>query len=198
MSRFIENEILWIEASQDGLIYTALDNYSIVSWKKMHKTMKYSGHSKPIVKFILASEFIFSLAEGGEFIIFNIKTGAVIKKLNFAQDFELMMHPTSYVNKLLFAGKGRAELWNIIENEKIYEFKRIVEGKESQKITQIVQSPVVHTVAIGFSDGEIRVCNLQYDQVLFTFKSTDGGVSSLSFSTDTSLGLSLLASTSYG
>ena len=37
MSRFIENSITWIEAAADGLIYTALDNKTIVSWKKMHK-----------------------------------------------------------------------------------------------------------------------------------------------------------------
>jgi len=30
MSRFIENEILWIEASMDGYVYTALDNKVIV------------------------------------------------------------------------------------------------------------------------------------------------------------------------
>jgi hypothetical protein len=83
MSRFIENEILWIEAAPDGLIYTALDDNSIVSWKKMHKQQLYIGHSKPIVKFILASEFIFSLAQDGEFIIFNIKTGGIVKRKQF-------------------------------------------------------------------------------------------------------------------
>ena len=45
MSRFIENSISWIEASPDGLIYTALDNNQIVSWKKMHKEAEYIGHS---------------------------------------------------------------------------------------------------------------------------------------------------------
>jgi hypothetical protein len=30
MSRFIEQKIVWIEASQDGHIYTALDNHTIV------------------------------------------------------------------------------------------------------------------------------------------------------------------------
>ena len=49
---------------------------------------------------------------------------------------------------------------------------------------------------VGFSDGEIRLVNLQYDQVLFSFKQTDGAISSLSFLTDTTLGLSLLASAS--
>lgn len=72
MSRFIEQKILWIEASQDGYIYTALDDNTIVQWKKMHKMQLFRGHTKTIIKFLLASEFIFSLAEDGEFIIFNI------------------------------------------------------------------------------------------------------------------------------
>ena len=37
--------------------------------------------------------------------------------------------------------------------------------------------------------------NLLYDEVLFTFKHKEGGVQSISFLTDSSLGLSLMAST---
>jgi len=32
------------------------------------------------------------------------------------------MHPTTYINKLVFAGGNKIELWNIIEDKKIYEF----------------------------------------------------------------------------
>ena len=80
MSRFIEQKITWIEASAEGNIYTALDNNTIVSWKKMNKVLQFDGHSKPIIKFILSSEFIFSLAQEGEFVIFNIKSAAIIKR----------------------------------------------------------------------------------------------------------------------
>lgn len=62
MSRFIEQKIVHIEAATDGHIYTALDNRTIVKWNKMNKMIEYIGHTKPIVKFILSSEFIFSLA----------------------------------------------------------------------------------------------------------------------------------------
>lgn len=50
------------------------------------------------------------------------------------------MHPTTYINKLLFAGgsSGTAmELWNIIEDEKIYDFKKILAGKEGTQINCI-------------------------------------------------------------
>lgn len=80
-----------------------------------------------------------------------------------------MMHPTTYINKLVFVGNNKMELWNIIDDELIYTFKNILEGKEHSSINSIIQSPVIHTVAIGFSDGEIMIVNLQYDKVILRF-----------------------------
>lgn len=75
-----------------------------------------------------------------------------------------MMHPTTYINKLVFAGRNQIELWNIIDDKKIYAFKKILEGKgSSANVTTIMQSPVINTVAIGFSDGDIILANLQTD-----------------------------------
>jgi len=61
------------------------------------------------------------------------------------------------------------------------------------------QSPVVDIVAVGFDDGTIFLLNLLYNQVLLTFnQSADGGpIKRLSFSSDLSLGVSLLASVSH-
>ena len=103
----------------------------------MNKVLEYVGHTKPIIRFIVSSEFIFSLAQEGEFIIFNTRTGAVIRKKQFKVEFTIMMHPTTYVNKLLFAGKGQMQLWNIIDDSMIYEFKTILEGKRESIITAI-------------------------------------------------------------
>jgi hypothetical protein len=92
----------------------------------MNKVLEFEGHSKPIVKFILSSDFIFSLAQDGEFIIFNIKTGQIVKRKLFDCDFDIMMHPTTYINKLVFAGENKLELWNIIDDKKIYAFKNVL------------------------------------------------------------------------
>jgi len=51
----------------------------------------------------------------------------------------------------------------------------------------------VNIVAIGCSDGSIILLNLLYDELLFTFKQTQGGVNQISFLTDSNLGLSLMA-----
>lgn len=81
----------------------------------MHKSKEYIGHSKKIIKFLLASELLFSLAIEGEFIIFNLKTGDIVKRIKFDNNFTGFMHPTTYINKLVFYGEGKMELWNIID-----------------------------------------------------------------------------------
>jgi hypothetical protein len=43
------------------------------------------------------------------------------------------MHPTTYINKLLFAGENRnIELWNIIDDELIYKFSNILKDKDEK------------------------------------------------------------------
>jgi len=46
-----------------------------------------------------------------------------------------MMHPTSYINKMLFASDNKIELWNVIDNERVFEFKNILQDRERVKIT---------------------------------------------------------------
>ena len=72
MSRFIAEEITYLQAAPTGLIYTSLkETNEIVAWNKMHRHAVYKGHSKPILNFIVTTNLIFSLAEDGEFLIFN-------------------------------------------------------------------------------------------------------------------------------
>jgi hypothetical protein len=54
----------------------------------------------------------------------------------------------------------------------------------------------VDVVAIGCTNGSVSLVNLKMDEVLLTFTQKEGPISSVSFLTDTRLGLSLLASTS--
>lgn len=51
-------------------------------------------------------------------------------------------------------------------------------------------------VAVGCTDGSVHLINLLYDEALFKFSHRDGAVTSISFLTDTTLGQSLMASTS--
>jgi hypothetical protein len=44
-------------------------------------------------------------------------------KLDFSAD--IMMHPITYLNKLLFAGGKTLELWNVLTLKKIFDFPQI-------------------------------------------------------------------------
>ena len=46
MSRFIAEEITYLQAAQTGLIYTSLkETNEIVAWNKMHRHAVYKGHT---------------------------------------------------------------------------------------------------------------------------------------------------------
>ena len=81
-----------------------------------------------------------------------------------------------------------------MSGEKVFDFPKFI-GKG---VSCIEQSPVVDVVAVGCSNGEIHIVNLLYDEELvhFTHKGNGGRIKSLSFSSDLTLGVSLLASIS--
>jgi hypothetical protein len=102
----------------NGLIYTSLkETNEIVSWNKMHRVKAFKGHKHSIIRFLVTGQFIFSLAEQGEFVIFNTQT-AEATVFDLGKEFSLMIHPVTYINKLLFSGGNAGnsiQLWNIIE-----------------------------------------------------------------------------------
>lgn len=54
---------------------------------------------------------------------------------------------------------------------------------------------MVDVVAVGFANGEILLLNLLYNEVLLKFKDSNK-IKSMTFSSDTSMGVSILASVS--
>ena len=204
MSKYIPEEITWIQTSSDGYVYTALQSRdgtnTIVCWKKMHQVMQFEGHAHRILKFLVEGEFLFSLAEQGEFLIFSRTKGKRMRTLNLGCDFDNFIHPTTYVNKLLLSGPvedseaSTLQLWNIMTEEKIFEFTDLTQDLPT--ITCIEQSPVVDVVALGFQNGEILLVNILYNELILRFsQSQDGGsIKTMSFSSDIAMGISLLAS----
>lgn len=73
---------------------------------------------------------------------------------------------------------------------------KVLKGKQICPITCLEESPVVDVIAVGFENGLIAIINLLYSEVLITLdQSQDGGpVKSLTFSSDTQMDVSLLAS----
>jgi U3 small nucleolar RNA-associated protein 21 len=80
--------------------------------------------------------------------------------------------------------------------EKLFDFEEF--SNDMPAITCLQQSPIVDVVAVGFQNGDIKLVNILYNEVVLEFsQSSDGGpIKSMSFSSDIGMGISLLASVS--
>ena len=124
-------------------------------------------------------------------VIFNTQNGATVREITFENPASGMMHPLTYLNKLVHWGGNKMWLHNVMEDQVIFQFPDL-----ESDILIVVQSPVVNVVAVGCKNGAVKLVNLLYAEVLFTFQNTDGGVSQITFLTDTTLGQSLMATSS--
>lgn len=88
----------------------------------------------------------------------------------------VLMHPDTYVNKVLLGTEeGVMLLYNVNTKKLLYTF----EGWGSKVVT-IVQSPAIDIVAIGLADGRIILHNIKLDKTLMTFNQ-ETAVTGLSF-----------------
>ena len=178
------------------LILTASKN-EIEVWLKTHSREKLTEHKAEVISLLVAGDMLISLDTKGKVIIWELPT---CKKLNEIQvtSKTLIMHPPTYLFKVLFAGNKELELWNINSLKQIYNFPTICASFDSS-ITAIEESVVVDVVAIGLQSGKVLVVNIRTDKVLLQFNACSK-VNCLSFShLESGLNYSLLAvSTSAG
>lgn len=161
MSRYIAEEITAIQALGDGTIFTVLkESNRIQAWNKMHRVREYKPERR-IVQMLVTAQFVFCLQEAGSMTLFNTKSGAVETNLKLKISAEGMMHPITYLNKLLVWSNTQMCLLNVVEDRVIYEFPTF-----ASSITTVVQSPVIDVVAIGLADGSILLYNLRFDELL--------------------------------
>jgi U3 small nucleolar RNA-associated protein 21 len=114
--------------------------------------------------------------------LFEIDTAEVYLSLNFPKgtfDVTCMVHPVSYLNKILFASQqGTMQLWNMKTSKLVYTYKSF-----NSAITCLKQAPAIDVCGIGLEDGRIILHNLKYDETLMTFLQEWGAVKSLTFRT---------------
>lgn len=97
-----------------------------------------------------------------------------------------ILHPMTYLNKILIVGSRNMLLFNIKTLENIYDFSESLEKnyrlqEESKEITTVKHSPSLHVIALGFSNGNISLHNIKTDTILFVFQQKNA-VIRLSFS----------------
>jgi hypothetical protein len=130
MSRFINEEISYIQASEDGTIFTSLvETNTIQAWTKMHRVRSYQAPDT-IIQFIVTKQMIFCLSSL-LLTIFNTQTSEITQTIKFEEAVSGMMHPITYLNKLVFWSGKKVFLHNVIEDERIFSFKAMTSEVES-------------------------------------------------------------------
>ena len=98
-----------------------------------------------------------------------------------SESFQIMsvVHPSTYLNKLLLGSKqGQLQLWNIRTNKLIYTF-----AGWGSPVLCLSQSPAIDVVGMGLENGTVVIHNLKFDESLMKFHQEWGPVTALSFRT---------------
>ncbi|KZC03983.1 PREDICTED: WD repeat-containing protein 36 [Dufourea novaeangliae] len=164
-------------------IYTACENV-IYAWRRGTELKRtYKGHECSVHTLLPFGPHLISVDEDCNVKIWDIKSEEIIVELSFSNrvfKITTLMHPNTYMNKVLFGSEqGQLQLWNIKIAKLIYTF-----NGWNTPVTALEQAPAVDVVAVGLSDGRIILHNLKYNESLFELVQDWGSVISISFRTD--------------
>ena len=70
-----------------------------------------------------------------------------------------MIHPVTYINKILVVGKNCVQLYNFITKKLLYTFNYF----ENDEITTVQDSPVIDIIAFATKSGKIHFINIKQD-----------------------------------
>jgi U3 small nucleolar RNA-associated protein 21 len=133
----------------------------------------------------------------GEIMIVLLKDRNEVEVRNIVTDLQVcnlvlefnpifILHPVTYLNKVLLAGPKELDLYNIHTGNKIFSFGEEEGIKKlllDADIVSIKNSPAVDIVAIAFSNGRIALVNLKAAAILRVFQQS-GKINCFAFSMD--------------
>ncbi|XP_041666013.1 WD repeat-containing protein 36 [Cheilinus undulatus] len=145
--------------------------------------MRYHGHKQEVRLLLPLGDQLISADSGGDVIVWDVQDGDVYLRLQFdptSFDVSAMMHPSTYLNKVLLgSSQGALQLWNIKTSKLLFTFPGWSAG-----VTVLQQSPAVDVVGVGMATGRIVIHNIRLDEKLMSFTQDWGPISSLAFRTD--------------
>ncbi|XP_044189052.1 WD repeat-containing protein 36 [Thunnus albacares] len=145
--------------------------------------MRYHGHRQEVRLLLPLGDQLISADSGGDVIVWDVQGGDIYLQLHFDPatfDLSAMMHPSTYLNKVLLgSSQGALQLWNIKTSKLLFTFPGWSAG-----VTALQQSPAVDVVGVGTATGRIIIHNIRLDETLMSFTQDWGPISSLAFRTD--------------
>ncbi|KAJ3122567.1 hypothetical protein HK098_002746 [Nowakowskiella sp. JEL0407] len=154
----------------------------IIAFKRAKEGYRLKSKSMATIFSIsILGELIFGLCEDNTLRIWNTQSKELVSEQSFNDEFHIttMIHPSTYVNKILIGSReGKFQLWNIRSMKMLYEFNCF-----TSPVTFLSQAPAIDVIAVGLLDGTIALHNIKLDERVMTFYQ-EGKVTSISFRTD--------------
>uniref|UniRef100_A0A671VVY0 WD repeat domain 36 n=1 Tax=Sparus aurata TaxID=8175 RepID=A0A671VVY0_SPAAU len=170
-------------AADRMLVFAAAGQLISAFARNKEVVMCYHGHSQEVRVLLPLGDQLISADSGGDVIVWDVQGGDVYLRLQFDPatfDVTAMMHPSTYLNKVLLgSSQGALQLWNIKTSKLLFTFPGWSAG-----VTVLQQTPAVDTVGIGTATGRIIIHNIRLDETLMSFTQDWGPISSLAFRTD--------------
>ncbi|CAG7734965.1 unnamed protein product [Allacma fusca] len=161
-------------------IYTGAEG-KVFAWRRGTELKHTYGESgEDVIAILSFGTNVLALDKGGYFRMWNIVSEELQLELKLNDEPTILMHPATYLNKVLIGFKnGTMQLWNIHTLDIIYTFQGF-----GSTINAIVQAPAVDVVAVSLPDKQsIALHNLKLDHTLFVLKCEER-ISCLGFRTD--------------
>uniref|UniRef100_A0A671SQM2 WD repeat-containing protein 36-like n=1 Tax=Sinocyclocheilus anshuiensis TaxID=1608454 RepID=A0A671SQM2_9TELE len=170
-------------AADRMLVYAAFGKLISAFAKNKEVVHTYTGHQADVHLLLPFGDHLISVDKDNVVIIWDVESEDTYLQISYDKaSFEVsaLMHPSTYLNKILFgSSQGSLQLWNIKSNKLLFTFP----GWASA-VTVLQQTPAVDVVGVGLASGQIIIHNIRFDETLMKFQQDWGPVTALSFRTD--------------
>ncbi|XP_075993442.1 WD repeat-containing protein 36 [Genypterus blacodes] len=165
------------------LVFAAAGRLISAFARNKEEVMRYEGHKQEVQLLLPLGDQLISADSCGDVIVWDVQSGEIYLQLHFDPatfGLSAMMHPSTYLNKVLLgSSQGALQLWNIKTSKLLFTFPGWSAG-----VTVLQQSPAVDVVGVGTATGRIVIHNIRLNETLMSFTQDWGPISSLAFRTD--------------
>ncbi|EAS07174.2 Utp21 specific WD40 associated domain protein (macronuclear) [Tetrahymena thermophila SB210] len=126
-----------------------------------------------ITTMLLMADQIAIVDQNNTLKIFNHHSKICVATAQFDFNVQSIIHPPTYLNKILIIGENNVELWNINSMKKIYDYQNVLIKNycdDNTILTVAEPSPVLNVIAFAFSNGKIVLHDIKKDKTVVSFK----------------------------
>lgn len=165
----LSHKISAVEVSNE-IAFVAGEN-SLQAFHFHHVVNKRSFDHAITALFLLDKELVVCLDEGS-LVVVSSTSFQVTRTVRVPHEAKVVVHPPTYVNKLLVAGGSQLTLLNISSGKILFEFQAEPSLAElfKHEVSALRESPAPDVVAVGFASGDAILLNIRTCEVVASLK----------------------------